>query len=77
MGAFNQWVKGSCLEPAENRRLATVAMNLLLGASVLIRTNWLRHQGALLPAHIGIFRPKPYKDLLRLLQTDISESHML
>jgi PfaD family protein len=45
MGAFNQWVKGSFLEKPENRKTVTVAMNLLFGAAVLTRINWIRNQG--------------------------------
>ena len=70
MGAFNQWVMGSYLERPENRKLVTVAMNLLMGASVLIRTNWLRHQGALLTPSIGVFRPMLPEDIQRLLLSD-------
>ena len=35
MGAFNEWAKGSCLEPAKSRTVALVARNLLAGAAVL------------------------------------------
>jgi PfaD family protein len=45
MGAFNEWVKGSFLEPPGERNVVTVAMNLLLGASYVLRTNNLRLQG--------------------------------
>src|SRR5262249_6035389 len=45
MGAFNEWVKGSFLERPENRRVVTVAMNILYGAAVLMRANSLRCQG--------------------------------
>ncbi len=67
MGAFNQWVKGSYLEKVENRKLVTLAMNLLMGASVLIRTHWLRQQGVALPPHAGVFRPLPIDDIDRLI----------
>jgi hypothetical protein len=50
MGAFNEWVKGSFLEQPSNRRVVTVALNLLYGAAVLMRVNALRCQGVLLPA---------------------------
>src|SRR5206468_1928774 len=33
MAAFNEWVRGSCLEPTENRRVVTVALNILYGAA--------------------------------------------
>ncbi|UCD79368.1 MAG: 2-nitropropane dioxygenase, partial [Desulfobacterales bacterium] len=49
MGAFNHWAKGTFLEKSENRHTVTVAMNLLFGAAVATRLNWLRHQGILLP----------------------------
>ncbi len=45
MGAFNEWTKGSFLEHARNRRVVTVAHNLLHGAAVLMRLNVLRCQG--------------------------------
>jgi trans-AT polyketide synthase, acyltransferase and oxidoreductase domains len=45
MGAFNEWTKGSFLEQARNRRVVTVARNLLHGAAVLMRLNMLRCQG--------------------------------
>ena len=49
MGAFNHWIKGTFLEKNENRKTVTVAMNLLFGAAVATRVNWLRHQGIALP----------------------------
>jgi trans-AT polyketide synthase/acyltransferase/oxidoreductase domain-containing protein len=45
MGAFNEWVKGSFLERPENRRVVTVALNILYGAAVLLRASSLRCQG--------------------------------
>ncbi len=45
MGAFNEWTRGSFLEQARNRRVITVARNLLHGAAVLMRLNVLRCQG--------------------------------
>jgi trans-AT polyketide synthase/acyltransferase/oxidoreductase domain-containing protein len=59
MGAFNQWVKGSFLERPENRRIVTVAMNLLYGAAVVTRANWLKHQGVVLPEGTDHFSPMP------------------
>jgi PfaD family protein len=49
MGAFNHWTKGTFLEKSGNRKIVTVAMNLLFGAAVATRVNWLRHQGIALP----------------------------
>jgi len=70
MGAFNQWAKGSFLESPENRKTVTVAMNLLLGASVITRVNWLRSQGAALPVGIGKFSPMTLSDIANLLEAD-------
>jgi PfaD family protein len=67
IGAFNQWVKGSSLEKTENRKIVTVAMNLLCGASVATRANWLRNQGAILPPDAGRFSPMTLTDILKLL----------
>ena len=45
MGAFNEWTKGSFLEQPRNRRVVTVAFNILYGAAVLLRLQTLRSQG--------------------------------
>ena len=57
MGAFNQWAKGSFLEAPQNRRAVDVAMNLLFGAAVATRANWLRAQGIPIPGAAGTIRP--------------------
>jgi PfaD family protein len=49
MGAFNEWTKGSFLEQPRNRRVVTVAFNILYGAAVLLRLQTLRSQGFPLP----------------------------
>jgi PfaD family protein len=67
MGAFNQWAKGSALEKPENRRTVTVAMNLLFGAAVVTRANWLRSQGVPLPRSAGAIRPMDLADIHRWL----------
>jgi hypothetical protein len=67
IGAFNQWIKGSFLENLENRKTVTVAMNLLCGASVATRVNWLRSQGVEFPSNIGKFSPMPLPNILELL----------
>jgi trans-AT polyketide synthase, acyltransferase and oxidoreductase domains len=45
MGAFNEWTKGTFLEQPRNRRVVTVAFNILYGAAVLLRLQTLRSQG--------------------------------
>ncbi|MBI3557184.1 MAG: PfaD family polyunsaturated fatty acid/polyketide biosynthesis protein [Deltaproteobacteria bacterium] len=44
MGAFNEWVKGSFLEPARARAVVPVALNIMYGAAVLARIATLRAQ---------------------------------
>jgi trans-AT polyketide synthase, acyltransferase and oxidoreductase domains len=67
MGAFNQWVKGSFLQPPENRNTVTVAMNLLYGAALVTRVNWLKHQGAVLPPGMDNFSPMPLEKIQEFL----------
>lgn len=50
MAAFNDWVRGSFLERPENRRVVTVAWNILYGAAVLARARSLGGQGITIPA---------------------------
>jgi hypothetical protein len=57
MAAFNEWVRGSFLERPENRRVATVAGNILYGAAVLLRARGLATQGVRLPAGIPRLAP--------------------
>ncbi len=45
MGSFNEWTRGTWLENWENRRVVTLAHNILRGAAVLTRATALRHQG--------------------------------
>lgn len=49
MGAFNEWAAGSFLEAPANRTAVTVALNILFGAAVLTRANFLRCQGIPIP----------------------------
>ncbi len=67
MGAFNEWVRGSFLEPWEGRRVVSVAHNMLYGAAVMIRANALRSQGVELPADSVDVRPREADKLEELL----------
>ncbi len=67
MGAFNQWVKGSFLEQPKNRRTVTVALNLMFGAAVATRANWLRAQGVPIPHAAAGVTPMELHELRRLL----------
>lgn len=53
MGAFNEWTKGTFLEKVENRKVVTVAMNLMIGAARELRINQLRTQGIMFTADIA------------------------
>ena len=57
MAAFNDWVRGSFLEPPENRRVATVAINILYGAAVLTRQRVASIQGARMPRGLPRIAP--------------------
>ena len=58
MGAFNEWTKGTFLADPNNRNVATVAFNLLHGASVVLRLNQLRSQGFPVPNECARIVPK-------------------
>ena len=45
MGAFNNWVKGSYLEPVSDRHVVDVARHILIGAAYLYRVQNLKLQG--------------------------------
>ncbi|PLX81296.1 MAG: 2-nitropropane dioxygenase [Desulfuromonas sp.] len=57
MGAFNEWVKGSFLEPLDQRRVATVALNILFGSAVLTRFRQFRQQGGQLADDSAVTAP--------------------
>ena len=68
MGAFNEWVKGSFLESARERRAVPVALNLLYGAAVCLRVQTLRSQGLTVPASWQNWRPLPENDIRKLIE---------
>ena len=68
LGGFNEWARGTFLERPERRDVVTVAMNLLVGAAVVMRTNWLRAQGVGVPAGAERFRPMEARELSVLLR---------
>jgi trans-AT polyketide synthase/acyltransferase/oxidoreductase domain-containing protein len=67
MGAFNAWVRGSCLEAVESRRIRPMAMNLLYGATRLMRIQWLRSQGVSLSTEVTRFQPLPVEEIEKRL----------
>ncbi len=57
MGSFNQWVKGSVLEPVENRKVVDVAMQILSGAAYLARVRSLASQRINLASELQMYYP--------------------
>lgn len=57
MGVFNQWVKGSNLEPIENRKVVNVANEILNGVAYQARVQSLLIQGVILPDSIRMYYP--------------------
>jgi trans-AT polyketide synthase/acyltransferase/oxidoreductase domain-containing protein len=64
MAAFNDWVRGSFLERPENRRVATVALNILYGAAVLMRARILNAQGVCVAPGIPRLTPLDLNEIL-------------
>ncbi|QCG91118.1 PfaD family polyunsaturated fatty acid/polyketide biosynthesis protein [Azospirillum sp. TSH100] len=58
MGAFNDWVKGSFLQAAENRTVEQIARNLLEGAAVVTRAQQMRTAGLPVPAAAFTWIPR-------------------
>lgn len=58
MGAFNGWVRGSFLEPPENREVVQVALNMLEGAALLTMAQRARSCGVRVPAQAFRFKPR-------------------
>ncbi|TQV78631.1 PfaD family polyunsaturated fatty acid/polyketide biosynthesis protein [Denitrobaculum tricleocarpae] len=59
MGAFNDWVQDSFLEPAENRTVEQIGLNLLEGAAHVTRAQQLGNLGMRVPQHLWAYRPQP------------------
>ena len=57
MGAFNEWTRGTFLEKPENRRVVVVAQNLIYGAAMQLRLQYLRAQGMQAPAGTASTQP--------------------
>lgn len=61
MGAFNDWVRGTFLEPIENRTVVQIGLNLLEGAAHVARTQQLRTAGVPVASENGGFTPRPLR----------------
>lgn len=60
MGAFNEWVAGSALEPLAARRVAVIGWNFMEGAARLIRAQQARAMGVEVPPSAFDIRPADY-----------------
>jgi trans-AT polyketide synthase, acyltransferase and oxidoreductase domains len=58
IASFNEWTKGSFLENYKDRLVVQVGLNLLEGATVLIRAFQLKSYGVTVPAAALNFRPR-------------------
>ncbi len=67
IGAFNQWVKQSFLESHENRKTAEIALNLLFGACISIRTSILKTQGIKVSVDSGEFSPMKKQEIFKFI----------
>ena len=67
MGAFNEWVRGTWLESWEDRRVVSIAHNILRGAAVLTRASALRHQGVSVDSNCLDLTPRQPAELEEFL----------
>jgi trans-AT polyketide synthase, acyltransferase and oxidoreductase domains len=63
MGAFNEWTTGTFLESPENRDTVTVAMNLLYGAAVVMRSAELVRCGLAMDPEITRIDPVSLQEI--------------
>jgi len=61
MGAFNEWVAGTPLEPVENRTVRQIALNLLEGAAPKTRAAQLRSAGLAVPSQFFSYTPRLFE----------------
>lgn len=57
MGSANEWLKGSSMEPVEQRRVTDIAFELMAGAAYLSRVNALQQLGATVPERWRRYAP--------------------
>lgn len=61
MGAFNEWVAGTPLEPVEARTVRQIALNLLEGAARITRAGQLRSAGIAVPPQYFSYTPRLFE----------------
>lgn len=74
MAAFNDWARGSFLEDPRQRTAATVNLNLLYSACVLLRARIAQVSGVELPPGVPDPRPLPVNEIAVRTGHDASQS---
>ncbi|MCP4022567.1 MAG: PfaD family polyunsaturated fatty acid/polyketide biosynthesis protein [Desulfobacteraceae bacterium] len=69
IGAFNQWVKYTHLAHYKNRKVAEIALNLLLGAAFCTRVSYLKNQGIDTDTREMVFKPLLKERLSECIKT--------
>jgi len=67
MGAFNEWARGSFLESVAQRKVVTVAYNILFGAAVLQRANQLKQQDSQFQFDSSLLAPLDIEEIKEFL----------
>jgi trans-AT polyketide synthase/acyltransferase/oxidoreductase domain-containing protein len=63
MGSFNDWVRGTYLEPYQNRKAADVAERIMTGAAYLYRVQHLHLQGVGFPVEMMKLKIKEAREI--------------
>jgi trans-AT polyketide synthase/acyltransferase/oxidoreductase domain-containing protein len=58
MGAFNHWLRGTVLEPLQERKVSQIALNILEGAAVITRAHQCRSFNIIVPPEAFHFTPQ-------------------
>ncbi len=69
IGAFNQWAQGSFLQSPQNRKVVVVALNILLGAAIVLRRQGLRQQGIQFAGESAGIPPRDQDELALMLES--------
>ena len=67
MGAFNEWVRGSYLEDVQQRKVVSVAYNILFGAAVQLRANQLKQQDSQIKLDSSLLAPLKLEQIKEFL----------
>ncbi len=67
MGAFNEWVRDTFLENVAQRKVVTVAYNILFGAAVLQRANQLKQQDSQFQFDSSLLAPMELDEIKEFL----------